>query len=275
MKIFDFDAFSLSYNDAIFNYNLRDAEVATMNPDSVKNALNLFDTTVYTKNKPTVATNNAQYSRTTDSEGYSTISVSPTATTICQLLLNSHYFDTSRGNVYNYGASMVKEIIFDLEVISGNINLATNTTGDPLEIKKVIDESGNIINDASNCGIGVYHIHIITSNPNTGIIKSAGVSCVFRLLSASIKMQCCVAHLSFNKWYNGEIYDDEANTYYHLYSDASLSKEPTNIALSPEPARRSGTLKLNYPQFIGQIAITSSGIFMGNQDYTWKQINNS
>lgn len=275
MKIFDFDAFSLSYNDAIFNYNLRDAEVATMNPDSVKNAFNLFDTTVYTKNKPTVATNNAQYSRTTDSEGYSTISVSPTATATCMLQQNPHYFDTSRGNVYNYGQNMVKEIIFDLEVISGNINLATNTTGDVLEIKKVIDESGNIIDDASNCGIGVYHIHIITSNPNTGIIKSAGVSCVFRLLSASIKMLCCVAHLSFNKWYNGEIYDDEADTYYHLYSDSSLSKEPTNIALSPEPARRNGTLKLTYPQFIGQIAITSSGIFMGNKDYVWKQINNS
>lgn len=275
MKIFDFDAFSLSYNDTIFDYNLRDAEVATMNPDSVKNALNLFDTTVYTKNKPTVATNNAQYSRTTDSEGYSTISVSPTATTTCILQQNPHNFDTSNGNVRKYGQSMVKEIIFDLEVISGNINLATNIIGDALEIKKVIDESGNIIDDASNCGIGVYHIHIITSNPNTGIIKSAGVSCVFRLLSASIKMLCCVAHLSFNKWYNGEIYDDEADTYYHLYSDASLSKEPTNVALSPEVARRSGTLKLNYPQFIGQIAITSSGIFIGNQDYTWKQINNS
>lgn len=275
MKIFDFDAFSLSYNDTIFDYNLRDAEVATMNPDSVKNALNLFDTTVYTKNKPTVATNNAQYSRTTDSEGYSTISVSPTATTTCILQQNPHSFDTSNGNVRKYGQSMVKEIIFDLEVISGNINLATNIIGDALEIKKVIDESGNIIDDASNCGIGVYHIHIITSNPNTGIIKSAGVSCVFRLLSASIKMLCCVAHLSFNKWYNGEIYDDEADTYYHLYSDASLSKEPTNVALSPEVARRSGTLKLNYPQFIGQIAITSSGIFIGNQDYTWKQINNS
>lgn len=275
MKIFDFDAFSLSYNDTIFNYNLRDAEVATMNPDSVKNAFNLFDTIVYTKNKPTVATNNAQYSRTTDSEGYSTISVSPTATSICMLQQNPHEFDTSFGNVRKYGQYMVKEIIFDLEVISGNINLATNTTGEPLEIKRVIDESGNIIDDASNCGVGIYHIHIITSNQDTGIIKSAGVSCVFRLLSASIKMQCCVAHLSFNKWYNGEIYDDEADTYYHLYSDASLSKEPTNVALSPEPARRNGTLKLNYPQFIGQIAITSSGIFMGNQDYVWKQINNS
>ena len=149
----------------------------------------------------------------------------------------------------------------DIEIVSGTcaidkLNSSTLT---------IVDDEGNEYASGDTLGIGKYTIFAKGYNVGYWRIKALS-SDPFQLIHYRNRYRniSCVVHIKGDVLYNGKVYDDQAKVFYDAGFQANNRAYFQPRAATTRP-----------PFFPGQLAMNGSNIYVGTNDYVWKQINNS
>lgn len=169
---------------------------------------------------------------------------------------------TNRG--YYVGTTDVARLYeSDIEVVSGECKINNCT---PNIIEKIVDrDTGDVYSAEDTLGVGKYTICGRAMVVGCwSLTYMSGDPMVVKHTENRQKYISCVMHLKCDALYNGKLYDDQADIFY------DTEVVPSNTAFKYIKQSTSAP-----PNFAGQMALSGNNVYVGNKNYTWKQINNS
>lgn len=169
---------------------------------------------------------------------------------------------TNRG--YYVGTSNIARIYeSDIEVVSGTCKIINRT---PSVLNEIVDRNtGTVYAAGDELGVGEYTIKGRASTTGCWVLTyMSGSPMVVKHTANRQKYISCIMHLKCDTLYNGELYDDQADVFY------DVPVAPDNTSFNKIQLTTS-----NKPYFAGQMALSGNNVYVGDKNYTWKQINNS
>lgn len=164
-----------------------------------------------------------------------------------------------------YTGSTSKKQIWEtvFEITSGECQITNSSQ----VILSITDSNGNSHSVGETLGVGEYTIKGVSGGVGCWNLKYISGDLYFIHKTVRYKLISCVVHLKCDEFYDGYLYDEQAQTFYNTSKTLIPSNTPFTLP------RNTVT---NPPNFVGQMAVTSNGgVYVGVPNYIWKQVNNS
>lgn len=145
---------------------------------------------------------------------------------------------------------------------------------------QLYDEEGELLAESANgtaipFEAGRYKIRFYWYQSANGITTTEDGATI-TIYSKRRKYVGCLAHFDFSTLYNKKLYDNVSNQFYTLYTDSTLKTESLTHELSQLPLRGIYTAgNLFVPHYVGEIKVYNGNVYIADNTWTWKKINNS
>lgn len=143
--------------------------------------------------------------------------------------------------------------------------------------KLLYDSSGNLLYDDTintTFPAGTYKMVTFWKDGAVGITtKEDGATLV--LHSNRVRRVGCIAHFKFDTLINHKVYDDVSKQFYTFYSNTTCTTETNNYSINSLPLKTVYIGNLITPHYIGEIKITGGTVYIADDTWTWKRINNA
>ena len=260
LYFFPADSFSYLYDLQIYDYNIMGILDSDINGRSGASYINpVYDGNLKVLDAEWVASEVGTYGNTTQLPyTYEDGNVIITSTDAAVAGTTT----TQRG--YYVGTNNIARIYeSDIEVVSGTCKIINRT---PSVINEIVDRNtGTVYAAGDELGVGEYTIKGRASTIGCwALTYMSGSPMVVKHTANRQKYISCIMHLKCDTLYNGELYDDQADVFY----DVPIA--PDNTSFNKIQLTTS-----NKPYFAGQMALSGNNVYVGDKNYTWKQINNS
>ena len=171
--------------------------------------------------------------------------------------------------------SSYKEIVTEF-TINKSFNCAYSWNGGRLlyDSNGILVYDGTVTNNTTTFPAGTYKMVAFWQRYAVGI-QTLEDGATLVLHSNKARKVGCIAHFKFDALFNRKVYDDVAQRFYTFYSNTACTTVTDDYSISSLPLRVTHICNLSVPHYVGEIKMVNGTVYIADDTWTWKRINNS